>query len=70
MQIQILVPPFQTNAMYEGDWSLNKRNGYGTLSFLVKGTYKKQYTGGWKDDKRHGYGTHVYTDNEYYEGEW
>jgi len=60
----------KTKAMYEGDWSLDKRNGYGTLSFLVNGAYKKQYTGGWKDDKRHGYGTHFYTDDEYYEGEW
>ena len=41
-------------AIYDGDWSDDKRNGFGTFSVPNKtGNYQKQYSGGWKNNKRH-----------------
>ncbi|KAF7667558.1 hypothetical protein LDENG_00057720 [Lucifuga dentata] len=59
-------------AIYDGEWKIGKRDGYGTYSVLLPQTnkYTRRYCGEWKDGKKHGYGTYFYSNSAVYEGEW
>lgn len=48
-----------TKICYDGNWSENKRSGYGK-SFRIDGTI--EYDGYWKNDQRHGEGK-VFSEN-------
>jgi hypothetical protein len=38
---------YQSGNFYEGQWSLNKRNGEGTMHWLSS---NEKYTGNWEDN--------------------
>lgn len=43
-----------TGDFYEGDFSNDKRTGFGTLTVKTEdGKFQRQYAGGWKNDKKH-----------------
>lgn len=52
--------------MYEGQFSLDKREGFGRL-FWNDGTY---YLGEWKNDLRNGYGQLVHKSGKMEQGTW
>ena len=41
-----------TNEQYNGQWTNDKRHGYGMMTYGDQSTY----TGEWENDKRHGKG--------------
>ena len=44
----------KTGAIYDGDWQVGLRHGFGTYSVKkAEGVYMKEYAGGWKNDMRH-----------------
>lgn len=45
----------KSGAIYNGEWKLGKRDGYGTYSVLLPETkeYARKYCGGWKNGKKH-----------------
>lgn len=51
---------------YEGQYSLDKKNGMGTFTWESGNMYKGCY----KEDERHGYGEMYWTDGSCYKGEW
>lgn len=52
--------------MYEGQFFLDKRHGFGRL-FWNDGTY---YIGKWSHDLRHGYGKLIQADGKILQGTW
>ena len=43
----------KTGAVYDGDWQVDFRHGFGTYSIKkAEGVYMKEYVGGWKNDMR------------------
>lgn len=58
---------YTSKEVYEGEWSLGKRNGNGRL-VDPEGCV---YLGAWKDDEQTGYGSYENPTKGYkYEGEW
>jgi hypothetical protein len=52
--------------LYEGDYSNDKKCGFGTFQWASGNVYKGEY----KDDERDGYGEMYWTDGSCYQGEW
>ncbi len=52
--------------MYDGDYALDKKNGWGTFEWESGNKYQGQYT----NDERHGYGEMYWIDGSIYKGEW
>ena len=51
---------------YDGEYVMDKKNGYGVFSWASGNLYKGNY----KDDERHGYGEMFWTDGSVYKGDW
>jgi len=51
---------------YEGNWSCDKRHGFGKM-FFPDGSI---YEGGWVDDQEHGRGTLYLSNGDVYDGQW
>ncbi|XP_017094329.1 MORN repeat-containing protein 3 [Drosophila bipectinata] len=57
--------------VYEGQWHLGKRHGYGTLRREEpSGGALRIYVGHWREDKRSGEGKQFYPDGSVYFGQW
>lgn len=54
--------------LYDGQWYMGRRHGYGILSYNSEQT--SRYEGSWKDDHREGKGTMHYPSGNVYSGEW
>jgi hypothetical protein len=52
--------------IYDGQWSHNKKNGYGVQKFAKGDIYK----GNWVNDKMHGQGEILHADGSRYEGQF
>ena len=52
-------------SIYMGEWSNDKKNGYGVYDDILKG---EKYLGQWLDSNRHGSGIIVTLDGMYFEG--
>jgi len=61
---------YEDDTFYEGDWTEDKRNGHGQLSFVCPTTKKtlRIYSGEWKDDYPTGEGMKTYPDGSLYRG--
>ena len=53
-------------AVYEGNWSHGKRDGYGKMTTASGDVYEGPFV----DGKRHGEGTYRWADGAYYTGAW
>ena len=43
----------KTGAVYDGDWQVGLRHGFGTYSVKkAEGVYMKECAGGWKNDMK------------------
>ena len=59
---------FANGDIYEGQWFLDKRQGYGVTTYAMnKGLYK-QYRGGWLNNKEHFYGEYIMLDGTKWTG--
>eukprot|EP01084_Bolivina_argentea_P277362 473488_1 len=56
----------ELKATYEGEWSMNIRNGHGKFTY----SDGSQYEGAWADDCRNGKGTYMYATGDSYCGEY
>lgn len=59
------LPNTKTNN-YEGEYSFDKKNGYGVFEWESGNIYRGQYV----DDERHGFGEMSWTDGSVYKGMW
>ena len=59
-----------TNSIYEGSWTKNGLNGFGTMVLNENNEKDGIYTGEFKDNKFHGQGKYQWHDGEIYEGEF
>lgn len=50
--------------VYEGEWVLGKKEGYGRLSF----SKKEFYEGMWKDGVKNGIGKEIFKNGDAYQG--
>lgn len=51
---------------YDGEYNMDKKNGYGVFTWESGNIYKGNY----KDDEREGYGEMFWTDGSIYKGQW
>ena len=72
-----------TNAYYSGSWKNDRKNGFGTLTYVPESGVDSggagtgtgtgvigSYSGEWVDNKRHGIGKRVYSTGAVYEGRY
>jgi hypothetical protein len=52
--------------IYEGDYALDKKAGYGIFQWASGNLYKGEYA----DDEREGFGEMTWTDGSMYQGDW
>lgn len=60
---------FYNGDKYIGNFSWNKRNGYGVYSGSQLDN-RFSYEGFWLDDKKHGLGVYWFPNKDQYEGMW
>ncbi|XP_077398397.1 MORN repeat-containing protein 3-like isoform X2 [Vanacampus margaritifer] len=63
----------KSSSIYNGEWKLGKRDGYGIQSVLGANTntYAKKYAGQWENGMKHGHGVYFYKGcSGVYEGQW
>lgn len=65
-EIEQCLKGVDSSGLYIGEYSHEKREGYGTMYF----TDKSVYHGNWKKDKRNGKGIYFGINREKYNGEW
>ncbi len=57
---------FNNGDIYDGEWSNNEINGYGTMKYKNG----NKYEGEWLNGKKHGKGKCIFDNGDIYNGEW
>ena len=56
-----------TSCVYDGDWILDNKNGYGTYRYLKT---NEEYKGEWSNGQKNGKGTFTYSNGDKFIGEF